>query len=121
MEGETPFPFVPFGGPSSGNKGIPLPPTTMAVEVEDLTPVAKLWLESRLRAEQTDGDAATQSGPYRPKGEDRPMTIANCWIAVQLVGLLWGRFLAMFWEGNRHRVMMYLIRRLLQGVLPALK
>ena len=73
----------------------------------------QLWLLSRLEP--------SDQSYYRARGEDRPISIRNALIAASLIQLLWTRFLALFWEGQRIRVAAFLARRAIRGVLPACK
>ncbi|KAL7424591.1 hypothetical protein Q5752_000275 [Cryptotrichosporon argae] len=89
-------------------------------EVADVEPgrslVASLWLQSRAQPQPA---LASSPAPLLKQGEDRPVTFKNSRIAVSLVGLLWGRFLGLFWQGYRLRIAAFLISRVIKGVLPA--
>lgn len=84
------------------------------------TQIAQLWLRSRLLLPNGDlSDPLGTATLFRTQGEDRPLTLENVWLATELVGLIWRRFLGLFWgEGIRGRVGVYVLGRGVAGILP---
>jgi hypothetical protein len=82
------------------------------------TQIAQLWLRSRLLLSDPSDTSGTNT-LFRTQGEDRPLTLENVWLAIELVGLIWRRFLGLFWgEGIRGRVGVYVLGRGVAGILP---
>lgn len=100
------------------------PPTPRSTGLGDSyshhTQIAQLWLRSRLLLPNGDpSDPSGSSTLFRTQGEDRPLTLENVWLAIELVGLIWRRFLGLFWdEGIRGRVGVYVLGRGVAGILP---
>lgn len=72
--------------------------------------VAHKWLASR-----------QDSTRILPPGEDRPLTRANIRLAASLAPLLFPRFLMLFLHAHHVRVALFILGRLLEGLLPAAK
>ncbi len=101
------------------------PPSSHAVLT---SPTAKLWLESRRVSASLPGRSAhgtstthTRTPTLNPPGEDRPLTLRTVRIALALVPLLWARFALLFWTEHRARLALFVLGRLVKGVLPAFK
>lgn len=72
--------------------------------------VSRKWMESRLKPKDV-----------LAPGEDRALTWPNIRLAGSLAPLLFPRFLMLFLHAHRLRVACFLLGRLLEGLLPALK
>ena len=79
--------------------------------------VSQLWLRSRLETSNGDADAPT----YLEAGREKPLTLDNIKLAIQLVPHLWEPFWGLFWASHRYAVLFYLVRRLIRSVIPVTK
>ncbi|KAK4684083.1 hypothetical protein P7C73_g6120, partial [Tremellales sp. Uapishka_1] len=71
----------------------------------------QLWLQSRL--------LSSTSPTFRQQGEDRPITFDNIKLSLRLLSLVWIRFLSFFWNGQGLRMCLFLVGKVVKGILPA--
>ncbi len=95
-------------------RGTPI--LSLPAEHDHRSPTTKLWLQSRLIPSSSP---AREGVSFRTKGEERPVTMQNIRLALQLMILVWSRFLGLFWGQHKLRVVGFLAGRMVKGILPA--
>jgi len=99
---------------SSGSDSAEQSPFVLPESDRRRSPIARLWLQSRLTRDESTGQVM-----YQLQGHDRALSIDNLRIAFHLAKALRHRLLGLLWEKQKWSVVFYLMRRMMQGTIPA--